>query len=116
MLWEFINGKIKIENETNLFGTSVNQSIKGEFSEEATAVMDAGRELWKYFHSKPLINVNASFYDIREYFQGRNEKGRMNSRSDDEHYMELISELRNKLNFLTDKIKPKVYEYEFLKG
>ena len=78
--------------------------------------MDAGRELWKYFHSKPLINVNASFYDIREYFQGRNEKGRMNSRSDDEHYMELISELRNKLNFLTDKIKPKVYEYEFLKG
>jgi hypothetical protein len=39
----------------------------------------------------------------------------MNSKSDDEKYMELISELRNKLNFLADKIKPKIYEYEFLK-
>jgi len=112
---DFINGKIKIENETNLFGISENQSFKVEFSEEAIDVLNAGRELWKYFHSKPFINVNASFYDIREYFQGRNEKGRMNSRSDDEHYMELIGELRNKLNFLADKIKPKVYEYEFLK-
>jgi GH18 family chitinase len=54
-------------------------------------------------------------YDIREYFQGRNDKGRMNSKSDDEKYMELIGELRNKLDFLADKIKPKIYEYEFLK-
>ena len=35
----------------------------------------------------------------REFFQGRNEKGIMNGRSDDETYMELIGELRNKLNF-----------------
>lgn len=35
--------------------------------------------------------------------------------SDDEQYMELITELRSKLDFLADKIKPKVYEYEFLK-
>jgi hypothetical protein len=112
---DFINGKIKTENETNLFGTTENQSLKREFSEDAKAVFDAGRELWKYYHSKPNVNVNASLYDIREYFQGRNEKGRMNSRSDDEKYMELIGELRNKLNFLADKIKPKIYEYEFLK-
>lgn len=112
---DFINGKIKIENETELFETNSNQSSKREFSEEATAVFDAGRELWKYYHSKPGVNVNASLYDIREYFQGRNDKGRMNSKSDDETYMELIGELRNKLNFLADKIKPKVYEYEFLK-
>ena len=32
-----------------------------------------------------------------------------------EKYMELIGELRNKLNFLADKIKPKIYEYGFLK-
>ncbi len=62
------------------------------------------------------MNVNASFYDIREYFQGRNNKGRMNSNSDDENYMQLIREIRNKLNFLTDKIKPKIYQYEFLKS
>lgn len=112
---DFINGKIEIENEADLFGKDTKQSKKREFSEEATAVFDAGRELWKYYHSQPNINVNASLYDIREYFQGRNEKGRMNSRSDDEKYMELIGELRDKLNFLADKIKPKIYEYGFLK-
>ena len=112
---DFISGKIKTENETNLFGTSENQPIKREFSEDAKAVFDASRELWTYYHSQPNVNVNASLYDIREYFQGRNEKGRMNSKSDDNTYMDLIGELRNKLNFLADKIKPKIYEYEFLK-
>jgi len=112
---DFINGNIKTENETNLFGTDTNQTLKREFSEEAKNVFDAGRELWKYYHSQPNVNVNASFYDIRAHFQGRNAKGRMNSKSDDKTYMELIGELRNKLNFLADKIKPKIYEYEFLK-
>jgi len=112
---DFINGKIKIEEETDLFRTSSNQPTKREFSEEATAVFDAGKELWKYYHSQPNVNVNASFYDIRAHFQGRNAKGRMNSKSDDERYMELIGKLRNKLSFLADKIKPKIYEYEFLK-
>lgn len=112
---DFINGKIKVENETNLFGTKENQIKKRDFSEEAKEVFDSGRELWKYYHCQPNVNVNASLYDIREYFQGRNEQGRMNSKSNDEKYMELIGELRNKLNFLADKIKPKIYEYEFLK-
>lgn len=112
---DFINGKIKKEKENNLFGTAENQTLKREFSEEATAVFDAGREIWKYYHKQPNVNVNASLYDIREYFQGRNEQGRMNSKSNDEKYIELIGELRNKLNFLADKIKPKIYEYEFLK-
>ena len=112
---DFIYGKIKTENETDLFGTSSNKNKKREFSEEAKDVFDAGRELWKYYHSQPNVNVNASYYDIRVHFQGRNAKGRMNSKSNDEKYMELIGELRNKLNFLEDKIKPKIYEYEFLK-
>lgn len=112
---DFINGKIKTENETTLFGTDINQILKREFSEEAKNVFDAGRELWKYYHSQPNVSVNASFYDIRAHFQGRNAKGRMNSKSDDERYMELIGELRNKLNLLADKIKPKIYEYKFLK-
>ncbi len=113
---DFIKGKIKTENETELFGTSSIQIGQREFSAEATAVFDAGRELWKYYHSKPNINVNASLYDIREYFQGRNEQGRMNAKSEDLKYMGFISELRSKLNFLADKIKPKIYEYEFLKA
>lgn len=126
----FIKGKIKQEVTTNdLFviptqeeSHKVNQPLV--FSEEATAVFDAGRELWKYYHAQPVIarneaisnyNVNASLYDIREYFQGRNDKGRMNSKSDDATYTKLIAELRSKLAILADKIKPKVYEYGFLK-
>jgi hypothetical protein len=91
------------------------------FSPEANAVFDAGRELWKYYHQTAsqnrnvVYNVNASLYDIREYFQGRNDKGRMNSKSDDTRYMELIGALRSQLAVLADKIKPKVYEYGFLK-
>ncbi|MCF3573977.1 hypothetical protein [Planktothrix agardhii] len=112
---DFINGKIKVEEEVGLFGSASSPNQKREFSEDAKAVFDAGRELWKYYHSNPNVNVNASLYDIREYFQDRNDKGRMNSKSDDAKYMELIGELRNKLNFLADKIKPKIYEYEFLK-
>ncbi|HRI28075.1 MAG TPA: hypothetical protein PK715_08485, partial [Chitinophagales bacterium] len=112
---DFINGKIKTEQEANLFGSAVNQNAKREFSEEAKAVFDAGRELWKYYHSKPDVNVNASLYDIREYFQGRNEQGRMNAKSEDPKYMNLISYLREKLRQLAAKIEPKVYEYEFLK-
>lgn len=85
------------------------------FSPEATALFDAGRALWKYYHAQNDINVNASLYDIRAYFQGRNDKGRMNTKSDDAHYMALIGNLRKSLVILADKIKPKVYEYEFLK-
>ncbi|MCG8775057.1 hypothetical protein [Tenacibaculum finnmarkense] len=115
---DFIKGKIKIESEKEikLFAIDKNENIKREFSEEATAVFDAGRKLWKYYHSKENVNVNASFYDIREYFQGRSDKGRMNSKSTDAIYTELISELRECLKILAKKIEPKIYEYEFLKG
>jgi hypothetical protein len=135
---DFMKGKIKQEvTTTDLFSTSCQpehttcqpelvsgstemlkqvQHDKGlVFSPEATAVFDAGRELWKYYHAQKDVNVNASLYDIREYFQGRNDKGRMNSKSDDATYTKLIAELRSKLAILADKIKPKVYEYGFLK-
>ena len=116
---DFIKGKIKKEtsNETLFKDESIAESKPLVFSEEATAVFDAGRALWKYYHSQNDvdINVNASFYDIRAYFQGTNAQGRMNARSEDTTYTKLIGELRNKLSVLADKIKPKVYEYEFLK-
>jgi len=62
-----------------------------------------------------VYNVNASLYDIREHFQGRNEKGKMKNKSDDETYMRLIAELRSALKILAKKIEPKVHEYGFLK-
>jgi hypothetical protein len=86
-----------------------------KFSPEATVVFNSGRELWKYYHQQQNCNVNASLYDIREYFQGRNDTGKMNNKSSDETYTRLISDLREKLRQLADKIEPKVYEYEFLK-
>ena len=84
------------------------------FSPEATAVFDAGRELWRYYHAQPNANPNASYYDIREYFQQRNEKGRMNPTSKDAEYNRLLSNLKAAMEALRLKIVPKVYEYAFL--
>ena len=84
------------------------------FSPEATAVFDAGRELWRYYHAQPNANPNASYYDIREYFQQRNEKGRMNPTSEDVEYNRLLSNLKAAMEALRLKIVPKVYEYGFL--
>lgn len=114
---DFIKGKIGPEaSGYTLFEQGKTQERKPlHFSEEATAVFDAGRELWKYYHAQMNVNVNASLYDIRAYFQGRNLQGRMNSKSDDANYMALINELRSKLSILAEKIQPKVFEYGFLK-
>lgn len=102
-------------------------NVRLQFSSEANDVFNAGKELWTYYHAQKFpsvggvsegrggYNVNASLYDIREHFQGRNEQGKMNSKSEDEHYMMLINNLRNKLRVLAGKIEPKVYQYGFLK-
>ncbi|CAM3454793.1 hypothetical protein [Empedobacter stercoris] len=111
----FIKGEISKTEEDSLFGDTPISNQPLEFSEEAKAVFDAGRELWKYYHEQPNVNVNASYYDIREYFQGRNEKGKMNAKSLDQIYTDLNAELKNKMSILADKIKPKIYDYEFLK-
>ncbi len=84
------------------------------FSAEATAVFDAGRELWRYYHAQPNANPNASYYDIREHFQGRNKNGRMNPTSDDMEYMRLLGNLKEAMEVLRLQIVPKVYEYGFL--
>lgn len=111
----FISGKLKTDHIGGLFSTQTKRTTPLIFSPEAAAVFDAGRELWKYYHKQPNCNVNASYYDIREHFQGRNEAGKMNNTSSDETYTSLISNLRDKLRQLTYKIEPKVYQYGFLK-
>jgi hypothetical protein len=91
---------------------------KKQFSDEACAVLKSGRELWAYYHSKIAKDttalMDASFYDIREYFQGRSESGTMKTKSADETYNTLITTLRQNLSTLAEKIKPKVYAYGFL--
>jgi hypothetical protein len=89
------------------------------FSPEAQAVLAAGLKLWQYYHTNikgsRTASVNASLYDIREFFQGRNDKGTMNAASTDETYNALLAGLRGNLRALTERIQPKVYEYGFLK-
>ena len=85
--------------------------------------MEAGRKLWEYYlHKKDNelyaepVNVNASFYDIRAYFQGRDDKGKMSSESSDQTYMSLLRDLRTYQKVLAKQIENKVYLYGFLKG
>lgn len=115
---DYIQGKNLSETQSTL--DLFNQSEKNvtaqilRFSPEAQAVMDAGHELWRYYHAQPDADPNAALYDIRLHFQGTNAKGKMNTDSDDSNYMELITDLRQKLKLLARKIEPKVYEYGFL--
>ena len=90
------------------------KSEKLEFSKEAQAVINSGKELWKYYHSQKSAKVNASYNDIRLFFQGTNYKGDMNSVSKDDTYNTLIKDLRKKRDLLAEQIIPKVYEYGFL--
>jgi predicted RNA methylase len=115
----FIAGKIgkTIISEPSLFDTTKTaRNTPLKFSKEAKAVFNAGKKLWSYYHEQPKCNVNASLYDIREHFQGRNDAGKMNNKSQDEQYMKLISDLRENLKTLAKKIEPNVYEYGFLKA
>ena len=87
-----------------------------EFSAEAQAVFAAGKALWKYYHEQPQANPNASFYDIRAYFQGRDKNGKMNKDSANTQYMALIGSLRQAQKVLATKIAEKVYKYGFLQA
>jgi len=120
-MYDFIKGKIKqSSNNNNLFSSFEEKKPERiEFSIQALEVFKSGQELWKYYHSFKStdnnININASFYDIREYFQGRNEKGKMNSSSSDITYTKLLANLKENIKTLALKIEPKVYAYGFLK-
>lgn len=98
------------ENNGNTFNRIIDW-----MSPEARAVYDAGLALWRYYHAQPNAIADASFYDIRLHFQGTNDKGNMNAKSEDETYTELITTLREKMKLLAKRIEPKVYEYGFLK-
>ena len=117
---DFISGKLRndvSEGETqdmhNLETTQRTTPLV--FSAQAQAVFGSGKALWLYFHQQPNCNVNASYYDIREHFQGRNAAGKMNNKSDNATYMGLIKNLREQLKLLQKNIEPKIYEYKFLK-
>lgn len=120
---DFMKGRLKKQESGELDLAKTESTVydgtqKIAFSEEAKAVLEAGKELYKYYYSKPHITKeanNASFYDIRACFQGIGASGKMNNSSTDEKYNALIADLRTKQKILAKKIEPKVYEYGFLK-
>lgn len=91
-----------------------------EFSDEAKEVLQAGKELFKHYHTQAKdskdYNPNAALYDIKAHFQGFNDKGKMNppKKAQDETYKEKLSTLNYALKNLAKKIEVKVYEYGFL--
>lgn len=109
-----------VNAKSNFKSSYMSDYLKGKkLSNEAKNVFNSGKKLWKYYHSKIQNNrtayLDASFYDIREFFQGRSENGSMKTKSTDETYNILIKTLRHDMLILAKKIQPKVYTYGFLK-
>ncbi len=116
--------KVKLQEQTqnnNLFDSSKKERKPLEFSETALSVLNAGREIYRYYHTQDFTNrpynANASLYDIKEFFQGRNAQGKLNlpAKAKDEYYKQLYANLQDALKDLAEEIQPKVYEYGFLR-
>ena len=110
-----------VDAKDNFKSTFMSDFLKTRkrMSKEAKAVFNAGKALWTYYHetikTAKRALVDASLYEIREYFKGRDEKGRMKTKATDERFNERDAELRSSLKKLAAKIEPKVYEYGFLR-
>lgn len=113
---DFLAGKAKTAGD-DLFAGEAQMAFV--ISPEAKAVLDAGKKLWRYYHTQSKANPNASYYDIRKFFQGMKTtaKGKetMSPTSKDVRYNELLAGLKEAMKKLAAKIEPKVYEYGFLK-
>jgi hypothetical protein len=113
---DYLKGEINISHQLQLFNDNKKKKNKPlKFSKEAKVVFKNGLLLWQYYHRQNNVTVNASLYDIRLFFQGVDEKGKMRIKSEDEGYMKLITDLRKSQKLLADKIAPKIFEYGFLK-
>ncbi len=127
VLLDFLKGGIKEEGDS-LFLNDKKENKPLKFSPSASKVFDAGKEIYRYYHAQDFINrtqdfinrpynANASLYDIKEFFQGRNVQGRLNSptKAKDKYYKQLYANLQDALKDLAKEIRPKVYEYGFLR-
>ncbi|GAA7435609.1 hypothetical protein Yangon179_14010 [Helicobacter pylori] len=120
VLLDFLKGGIK-EKGDSLFLNAKKENKPLEFSQSALKVFDAGREIYRYYHNYHTQDFtnrpNASLYDIKEFFQGRNTQGKLNlpAKAKDEYYKQLYANLQDALKDLAKEIQPKVYEYGFLR-
>ncbi|UOR90516.1 hypothetical protein MPG45_00490 [Helicobacter pylori] len=120
VLLDFLKGGIK-EKGDSLFLNAKKENKPLEFSLCASRVFDAGREIYRHYHTQDFTNrpynANASLYDIKEFFQGRNAQGKLNlpAKAKDGYYKQLYANLQDALKDLAKEIQPKVYEYGFLR-
>ncbi|WRB59993.1 hypothetical protein KVF01_06590 [Helicobacter pylori] len=120
VLLDFLKGMIK-EKGDSLFLNAKKENKPLEFSQSALNVFNAGKEIYRHYHAQASTNrhynANASLYDIKEFFQGRNAQGKLNlpAKAKDEHYKQLYANLQDALKDLAKEIQPKVYEYGFLR-
>ncbi|GAA8836974.1 hypothetical protein VN1336_14950 [Helicobacter pylori] len=119
-LLDFLKGGIKEESDS-FFLNAKKENKPLKFSPSASKVLDTGKEIYRYYHTQDstnrLYNANASLYDIKEFFQGRNAQGKLNlpAKAKDEYYKQLYANLQDALKDLAKEIQPKVYEYGFLR-
>lgn len=90
------------------------RNIPADLSPAALGVYNAGLAIWRYYHTRGA-NTNASLYDIKDFFKGRKDNGKMNNKSDDAEFNRLESELTVAMRELATEIEPKIYEYGFLR-
>lgn len=114
-MYKYIKGNYTQKHQqTELYSAGYWPTTPIQFSAEAKEVLDAAKALWTYYHQQPNSQINATYYDIREHFQGRKSNGKMNSTSCDEEYNLLNKKLRKAHHILANKLIPKVYEHGFL--
>ena len=101
--------KLSLASATNRF--LAEWLSKAEFSEEAKVVIDAGKEIYKYYFSNlhqlrtDLFKIktwDAGFWQIRNVLQDQNLCN------------DLFQNLKEKHNILKNKILPQIYDYEFI--
>ncbi|GAA9183126.1 hypothetical protein Taiwan47_14520 [Helicobacter pylori] len=118
-LLDFLKGGIKEKGDSLFLNAKKNKPL--EFSQSALNVFNAGKEIYRYYHTQDFTNrpynANISLYDIKEFFQGRNAQGKLNlpNKAKDEYYKQLYANLQDALKDLAKEIQPKVYEYGFLR-
>lgn len=94
-------------------------NTRGSFSKDAQKAFDAAKELWKFYQNAIRgsygANVNASLYEIREYFRGRTNSGRLKPKSENSEFQILDDDLKFAISNIAPKIAKCVYKYGFLK-
>ncbi len=112
----FLAGRLE-ESQTEKLWAEANGAFRvlDYMGGEARRVYDAGKALWCYYHARPDADPDASLYDIRAYFQGRDDQGKVKSSSEDGTYRRLNQDLKDALEALAEKIAERAYAYGFLR-